>query len=60
VSERHGLSLLSKVGLRFNNSVIDPGAQAGRQGNAGPVRLLLGGEGSPVALFFAFAFRQLE
>jgi hypothetical protein len=49
-----------KVGPRYNIYVTDPGAQAGRRGDAGPVRDLLGGESSPAALLFPFAVRQFE
>jgi hypothetical protein len=42
--ERHGSSLPFKIGLRSQRHVTAPRAQAGRGGDAGPVRLLLGGE----------------
>src|SRR5438876_213340 len=39
-------------GLRYDETVIAAGAQTRRPSDAGPVRLLLGGEDSPAALFF--------
>jgi hypothetical protein len=41
--------LLSRTGLRLNESAIHPGAQTERRGVAGPGRDLLGGETSPAA-----------
>jgi hypothetical protein len=37
-----------------------PGAQTERRGDAGPVRVLLGGTSSPAALLFPFSIRQFE
>ena len=42
-----------RLGLRYNEKGIVPGAQTERRGEAGPGRDLLGGETSPAALFFA-------
>src|SRR5260370_20249327 len=44
--------LLSEAGLRYNADALYPGAQSERQGLAGPVRDLLGGETSPAAFVF--------
>src|SRR5262249_5924365 len=41
------LSDRTNSGLRHNDKVIVPGAQTERPGDAGPVRLLLGGGDSP-------------
>jgi hypothetical protein len=38
-------------GLRYNAKVITPGAQTERRGDAGPVRVLLGGGYALAALF---------
>jgi hypothetical protein len=45
------LILLFGGGLRYNERAIAPGAQTERRGDAGPVRLLLGGEDSPPVFF---------
>jgi len=44
--KEHGWSLLV---CRITNPATDPGAQTERQGDAGPVRGLLGGKASPAA-----------
>jgi predicted DNA-binding antitoxin AbrB/MazE fold protein len=49
--EPHGRISLVGGGLRYNGNVIGSGAQTERRGDAGPVRLLLGGEDSPAAFF---------
>ena len=49
----HGEISIVGGGLRYNGGPA-PGAQTERRGDAGPVRLLLGGEDSPAALFRRF------
>jgi hypothetical protein len=49
--ENHMMNLLSRDGLRQDESAICPGAQTERRGAAGPVRDLLDRETSPAASF---------
>jgi hypothetical protein len=44
-------------GLRYNEKVIDPGAQTERRGDAGPVSNLLVGGGSPAAFLLFCSVR---
>jgi hypothetical protein len=44
-------SILSRIGLRYNDNATTTGAQTERRGGAGPGRDLLGGETSPAAFF---------
>jgi hypothetical protein len=43
-------SPVAKTGLRYNDKAITFGAQTERRGDAGPVRVLLGGGYAPAAL----------
>ena len=51
--KKHRNCLLSLIGLRYNGETIEPGAQTERRGEAGPLRLLLGGGDSPASLIRA-------
>jgi hypothetical protein len=48
--ENNMIFLLSRTGLRYNETATVAGAQTERRGGAGPVRGLLGGKTSPAAL----------
>src|SRR5262249_55970225 len=50
--------LSERRGLRYNDKVITAGAQTERRGDAGPVRVLLGGGRAPAALFAVLSPRR--
>jgi hypothetical protein len=47
------ISLIA-IGLRYNEAVIDPGAQTESPGDAGPVKRLLRGRTSPADFVVLF------
>jgi hypothetical protein len=50
LSKKDGNPVQWTRGLRYKETVIHPGAQTERRGDAGPVRDSLGGKTSPAAL----------
>jgi hypothetical protein len=51
---------LKRVGLRYNAKAIGSGAQTERRGEAGPVRVLLGGGHVPATLLASLLQREFK